>query len=134
MLCRLCSEITFDLSDLQVDSDPFPSFDETPPLKHFFSYEHQPSLDSLFSSAESGCHFCILIRSELFHIRGHESKEDDHQGPVEVRLYVTADEAEGGKDFTKLPREVHAVARTKMRDVRTIFNFAKYERTVRTAS
>lgn len=127
MLCKLCSEITFDTSDLQIDSDPFPTFDETPSLKSYFTYAHQPSLDALFTSAESGCHFCILIRSELFHIRGHESKEDDHQGPVEVRLYLTDEDAEGGKGISNLPCEVHAVARTKMRDVRTIFNFVEYE-------
>lgn len=127
MLCKVCDEITFDLSNIQIDSDPFPTFDETPTLKSYFAYAHQASLDALFTSAESGCHFCILIRSELFHIRGHESKEDDHQGPVEVRFYVRDDEAGGDKDFSKLPREVHAVARTKMRDVRTIFNFVEYE-------
>jgi hypothetical protein len=126
MLCRLCSEIAFDPLGIQVDNDPFPTFDETPPLKSYFVYEHQPSLDALFASAEGGCHLCILIRSELFHIRGHESEEDDHQGPVEVRLYVTDEEAGISGDFSKLPREVHAVARTKMRDVRTIFNFVEY--------
>jgi hypothetical protein len=66
----------------------------------------------------------------LFNIRGHESEEERHQGPVELRVYVTDEEAKGKSvnPDVNSGKQIEAVARTKMRDVRVTFDFMRFER------
>lgn len=72
----------------------------------------------------------MLIRSELFHIRGHESQEERHQGYIELRLYITNEEE--NKRSVELDvnsgKQIQAVARTSARDVRVLLDFMQFER------
>jgi hypothetical protein len=129
MLCTICTSLDFSLSSLKTDPSP-PLYWPTPISTKYYVAAHQPSLPTLFASAEQGCRLCTLIRSELFHIRGHESQDEGHQGPVELRVYVTDEEAKGrlvNLDVNS-GKQVQAVARTKMRDVRVTFDFMRFER------
>jgi hypothetical protein len=132
MLCRLCTLLDFSTSTVLTDPDPPFAWESSPSLVSYYSAPHQPNLPSLFASAEQGCHLCTLIRSELFHIRGHESEKKGHQGPIEVRIYVTDIEAENshveglGGQVGKV-REIQFVAKTPMRNVRILLDFMQYE-------
>lgn len=131
MICHLCSSLDFSKSDIHIDSNPPFSWDSSPARSSFLCVTHQADLPSLFASADNGCHLCTLIRSELFHIRGHESEEAGHQGSIEFRLYLTDDEAAG---FTGLEmgevgkaREIQVVAKTVMRNIRLYLDFIQFE-------
>jgi hypothetical protein len=128
MLCTLCTSLDFSLSSLK--SDPSPPYWPTPISTKYYVTAHQPSLPTLFASAEQGCRLCTLIRSELFHVRGHESQEERHQGPVELRVYLTDEEAKGRSVNLDVNsgKQVQAVARTEMRDVRVMLDFMQFER------
>lgn len=129
MLCTLCTSLDFSLSSLKTDPSP-PLYWPTPISTKYYVTAHQPSLPTLFASAEQGCRLCTLIRSELFHVRGHESQEEGHQGPVELRVYVTDEEAKGRSVNLDVSsgKQVQAVARTKMRDVTVMLDFMRFER------
>src|SRR5579871_4302940 len=130
MLCSLCHDIDFTTSPLQVELDDDSSRWNSLPLSlrpsdisgRYFSYSHHCSLEELFQSADEGCQFCIQIRSELFHLRGHESNEDHHRGSLELRYYLHADKS----DNDTLMKEVIAVALTPIRQVRIPFDFVQY--------
>jgi hypothetical protein len=130
MLCALCISPDFTLSPPQTDPSALLSWTSTPTSTKYYVSAHQPSLPALFASAEEGCHLCVLIRSELFHIRGHESEEERHQGPIELRVYVTDEEAKEGSVELDLRagKQVHVVVRTQMRDVRVMLDFMRFER------
>jgi hypothetical protein len=72
----------------------------------------------------------MLIRSELFHIRGHESEEERHQGFVDLRVYVTEEEERRRSVVLDLNsgKQVQAVVRTNSRDVRVLLDFMQFER------
>jgi hypothetical protein len=72
----------------------------------------------------------MLIRSELFHIRGHESEEDRHQGFIDLRVYVSGEEEETGSvELDSHPgKQIQAVVRTNTRDVRLMLDFMLFER------
>jgi hypothetical protein len=72
----------------------------------------------------------MLIRSELFHIRGHESDEERHQGFIDLRVYITGEEEETGSVEldAHFGKQIQAVARTKTRDVRVMLYFMRFER------
>jgi len=129
MLCTICTFLDFSLSSLKTDPSP-PLYWPTPISTKYYVTAHQPSLPALFASAEQGCRLCTLIRSGLFHVRGHESQEEGHQGPVELRLYVTDEEAKGRSVNLDVSsgKQVQAVARTKMRDVTVMLDFMRFER------
>jgi len=129
MLCTLCTSLDFSLSSLQIDPYP-PLYWPTAISTKYYATSHQPSLLTLFASAEQGCPLCTLIRSELFHIRGHESQEERHQGPVELRVYVTDEEAKGRSVNLDVSsgKQMQAVARTKTRDVKVMLDFMQFER------
>jgi hypothetical protein len=131
MLCSLCREIDFTTSPLQVElDDNDTSRWNSLPVSlrpadisgRYFCYSHHCSLEELFQCADEGCQFCIQIRSELFHLRGHESNEDHHRGPVELRYYVHDDKCENDT----LIKEVVAVVLTPIRQVRVPFDFVQY--------
>jgi len=132
MLCRLCTLLDFSASTVLTDPDlPF-AWDLSPSRLSYYSALHHPDLPSLFASAEQGCHLCTLIRSELFHRRGHESEKKGHQGPIEARIYVTDIEAEKSHveslcDQVGKVREIQFVAKTPMRNVRIVLDFMQYE-------
>ncbi|PMD32284.1 hypothetical protein L207DRAFT_590577 [Hyaloscypha variabilis F] len=129
MLCTLCASLNFNLSPLQTDPfAPIP-WTSTPISTKYYVSAHQPSLPALFASAKQGCHLCMLIRSELFHIRGHESDEERHQGFIDLRVYVTGEEEETGSVEldTHFGKQIQAVARTKTRDVRVMLDFMRFE-------
>ena len=130
MLCTLCASPNFNLSPIQTDpSAPIP-WTSTPTSTRYYVSTHQPSLPALFASAKQGCHLCTLIRSELFHIRGHESEEEHHQGFVDLRVYITGEEEEKGwvglESYSG--KQIQAVTRTNMRDVRVPLDFIRFER------
>jgi hypothetical protein len=129
MLCTLCASLDFSLSSLKTDPSP-PLYRPTPISTKYYVAPHQPSLPTLFASAEQGCQLCTLIRSELFHVRGHESQEERHQGPVELRVYVTDEEARvrSVNLDSKSGKQVQVVVRTKMRDVTVLLDFMQFER------
>lgn len=129
MLCPLCTCLDFSPSSLQIDPSP-PSYWPTPISTKYYVTAHQPSLPALFASAEQGCQLCTLIRSELFHARGHESQEEGHQGPVELRVYVTEEEAKCTSFNLNVnsAKQVQVVARTKMRDWTVMLDFMRFER------
>jgi hypothetical protein len=129
MLCTLCTSLDFSLSSLETDASP-PLYWPTPISTKYYVTAHQPSLPTLFASAEQGCRLCTLIRSELFHVRGHESQEERHQGPIELRVYLTDKEAKDRSVNLDVNsgKQVQAVARTKMRDVRVMLDFMQFER------
>jgi hypothetical protein len=131
MLCTLCTAPKFTLSPIQIDPSAPVTWTSTPTSTKYYASAHQPSLPALFASAEQGCHLCILIRSELFHIRGHESEEERHQGFVDLRVYVT-DEEERRRSVEldgNSGKQVQAVVRTHVRDVRVLLDFMQFERT-----
>jgi hypothetical protein len=132
MLCKLCSSIDFSSSDLQSESDLQPDLwdgiqDEFKPSDckgdHHIS-SHHSSLEALHSSAQEGCYFCVTIRSELLHIRGHELNEEQHRGSLEVRYYPHSERVDRNGVRS---REIFVVARTPIRDVKLTFDFTQYE-------
>jgi hypothetical protein len=130
MLCTLCASLNFNLSSVQTDPSAPISWTSTPTSTKYYVSAHQPSLPALFASAKQGCHLCMLIRSELFHIRGHESEEERHQGFIDLRVYITGEEEE--RRSVELDsysgKQIQAVARTNTRDVRVPLDFMRFER------
>jgi hypothetical protein len=123
MLCDKCRNIDFTASALVPNSAPQHYFgegdDEEGP--EYYAYPHHPSLETLFDVSSADCHLCRQIRQELFHIRGHESTEPHHHGPIEMRHYIKAD-----KTKTSYPKGLQAVVRTPMRDVKVSFDLVQY--------
>src|SRR5215469_15206964 len=131
MLCPLCRHIDFTTSPLQIELDSDDSYRwSSLPVSlrpahisgRYFRYSHHCSLEELFQSADEGCQLCIQIRSELFHLRGHESNEDHHRGPLELRYYPHADKKENQTSI----KEVFAVALTPIRHVKISLDFVQY--------
>ncbi|KAE9368860.1 hypothetical protein N431DRAFT_289191, partial [Stipitochalara longipes BDJ] len=129
MLCTLCTSLNFNLSPIQTDPSAPISWSSTPTSTKYYISAHQPSLPALFASAKQGCHLCMLIRSELFHIRGHESEEERHQGLIDLRLYITGEEEESRSVEldSYSGKQIQAVVRTNMRDVRVMLDFMRFE-------
>jgi len=126
MLCQYCKSIDFSALPLQQDEEKrSPAWSSLPPelqqsdVGQYYYHRHHPSLPDLFDCSVSGCHFCIQIRRELFNIRRHESEDEDHQGPVEIRYYPH--EAKTENDCRRL--EIFAVALTPSRHVKLPFDF-----------
>ena len=130
MLCNLCTSPNFNLSPVQTDPSAPISWTSTPTPTKYYVSAHQPSLHALFASAKQCCHLCMLIRSELSHIRGHESEEECHQGVIDLRVYITGKEEERRSvELDSYSRkQIQAVARTNMRDVRVSLDFVRFER------
>jgi hypothetical protein len=128
MLCDRCQSIDLSLSPLHSeDVVGFHIWDGLPYKPSdgsgkFFASEHHPSIEALFSAAETGCHFCIQIRQGLFQVRGHELDEVWHRGPIEIRYYEQTPKSENGVEII----ELFAVAKTPARDVKVSFDFVRY--------
>jgi hypothetical protein len=122
MLCDKCQNIDFkDSALIPNTAEIYYDADEEGP--DYYVYAHHPSLEALFHSSNLGCHFCRQIRQGLFHIRGHESDEAHHNGPVEIRYY-TKDDGENAV----YPKGLQAVAKTPVRDVKIPFDVVQYSR------
>ncbi len=128
MLCDRCQSIDLSLSPLHSeavvgfhkwDGLPYKPSDGT---GRFFASEHHPNIEALVSAAETGCHFCIQIRHGLWQVRGHESDEVRHRGPIEIRYYEQTPKSENGVETI----ELFAVAKTPARDVKVSFDFVRY--------
>jgi hypothetical protein len=128
MVCSQCQSIDFSLSALHSevvvgfhrwDGLPYKPSDGT---GRFFASEHHPSIEDLVSAAEGGCHLCIQIRHGLGQIRGHESDEVRHRGPIEIRCYEQTPKSENGVETI----ELFAVAKTPAREVKVTFDFVQY--------
>jgi hypothetical protein len=128
MLCNRCQAIDFSLSPLHSEAvigfhrwDGL-SYKPSDGTGRFFACENHPTVEALASAAEEGCHFCIQIRHGLRRIRGHESDEVRHRGPIEIRCYEQTPKAENGVESI----ELFAVAKTPAREVKVAFDFVQY--------
>ena len=122
MLCDKCHNIDFTASALVPNTTRQYYFgDDDEEGSEYYLYSHHPSLESLFNASEVGCHLCRQIRHELFHIRGHESEEPHHHGPLEIRQYKEADQSK-----ISYPKGLQVVAKTPMRDVKVSFDLVRY--------
>lgn len=133
MLCQYCRLIDFSQTEplLKATDDSYRWASLPPELRPadlgrgYYAHPHHTSLSELFQCSVQGCHFCVQIRRELYHIRGHESREDHHQGYIEIRFYTQEEKEENG--CRKL--EIFAVAVTPIRDVKLTFGFIRPPRT-----
>ena len=131
MLCTKCRAIDFTASPLitlpDSDSSRWLSLPDSLQPSHisgrYYSYPHYRNLQELFESANLCCHFCVQIRSELFHIRGHETTEEGHDGPVEMRYYPHEDKIFTGGGTI---REVVVVIATLIRVIKMTFEFVRF--------
>lgn len=122
MLCTLCRSIDFSLSSLlNEDEEDFPVGDVDRP-KEYLSYQHHSSIEALRDAANSNCHLCCQIRSELLNIRGHERDEEYHKGPLNIRYYPKFNTQ--GKALP--PKELIVVANTPIRKVKLLFDIVHY--------
>jgi hypothetical protein len=146
MLCTRCQSIDFRSAPLLHDLEK-PGFITWDTLNYeerhgpdgekasYYAYPHHPSIEALRAAATTeGCRLCSQILSELFHIRGHESDEARHQGPIELRCYrknVNRGDGDGdgdGGDLLLPPAEhIVAVARTPHRDVKVVLDLVRYD-------
>jgi hypothetical protein len=129
MLCNLCQSIDFRRSSLRREAhigfvtwDTLDQEDAVHQGAEYYTYDHQPSIEALQVAANAGCHLCTQIRSELFHLRGHESDEAIHRGPIEIRYYRKADSV----NDVLPPKEIVAVAKTPIRDVKIVFDLKHF--------
>jgi hypothetical protein len=131
MLCDLCKSIDFRKSSLHQEAhigfvtwDTVGQEDAIHQSAEYYVYGHHPTIESLRAAAREGCHLCIQIRSELLHIRRHESDEAHHQGEVEIRYYRKA----SGGGHVLPPKEIAAVVKTPIRDVKIVFDLIQFDR------
>lgn len=130
MLCSKCLCVEFSTSSLTVeinrDADRWQglpkSLQPTHIGSHYYVSAHHGSIGELFHSACNGCQFCIQIRSELYHHRGHELKEKEHDGPLEIRYYPHAEKLVGETTI----REIVVVVSTAIRIVKMSFDFVHF--------
>jgi hypothetical protein len=131
MLCNLCQKIDFSYSPLYEEAhvgfvtwDTLDDHDAKYKSAEYYAYEHHPSIEALRAAAVSGCHFCVQVLQELFHLRGHESDEAHHKGPIEIRYYHKVND---DKEVLP-PKEIVVVAKTPIRDVKLLFDFVQFSR------
>ncbi|KAI9773272.1 MAG: hypothetical protein M1839_002184 [Geoglossum umbratile] len=129
MLCNLCRSIDFRHSTLHKEArigfvtwDTVGQEDAAYKSGEYYVYDHHPTIEALRVAASGGCHLCAQIRSELFHLRLHESDEEHHRGKVEIRYYRKTDDAKR----ILPPKEIVAVVRTPIRDVKIVFILMKF--------
>jgi hypothetical protein len=129
MLCVYCQEIDFTLAEplreKEADSDRWRTLPEelqpTDLAGLYHVQKHHATLPELFDCSANGCHFCLQIRQELFHLRGHESEQAHHQGYVEMRYYNQNETEEN----CCLRLEVFVVAVTAAREIKLTFDFIR---------
>jgi hypothetical protein len=133
MLCTYCKLIDFTKSILYTEPEELnlwndidclpPHLKPTDSSGQYYAVGHHETLEDLYScSVGQRCHFCIQIRQELLHIRGHESKQEPYRGRVELRYYPHDERIENGC----ISREIFAVALTPNRIVKLEFDFVQY--------
>ncbi|KAH0562034.1 hypothetical protein GP486_003260 [Trichoglossum hirsutum] len=135
MLCSLCQSIDFRSSPIHQEArigfvtwDTVDREDAINESAEYYAYDHHPSIEALQAAANAGCHLCIQIRSELFHLRGHESDEEVHKGPIEIRCYLKVDSG----IYVLPPKEIVAVAKTPIRDVKVVFDLKHFDSSLAT--
>lgn len=127
-LCDFCRSIDFSKSSLHSETVDAPHRWDGLPYKpselkgRFYVYLHHPSIRDLVSAAEKGCHACIQLRHGLWLVRGHESREPRHDGPVELRYYEQEARTEDGAQEL----ELYVVAKTIHAEVKFAFEFVQY--------
>jgi len=133
MLCERCERVCFASSSIQTESpldfySPalFPSGLELPSdaTGLFFAHNHHPDIRSLLHSAgQRGCHLCTQILRSLEQVGlVLDSPHEYHDGPIELRWYPHPEKLRAGLSI----RELFAVARTGLRDIKTSLAFMRF--------
>ncbi len=132
MLCGKCKAIDFSWFPPQAEPSPdsfawtsLPSSELPSDVTgRYFAFAHHPSVEALVRSAAQGCHFCTQALGALVHIGLLvDSPHEYHGGPIEIRWYPHAPRIRNAVRG----REIFAVARTGLRDIKARLLFVEYD-------
>lgn len=135
MLCSHCCNVNFTSSSIQTESPPdfygpgpFPAEAELPSdsTGQFFVHLHQPNIKALVKSARQGaCHLCAKILWGLEQVGlASDSPHDSRDGRIELRWYPHEERLRTDQGVRE--REVFAVAKTGLRDIKSPFAFVRF--------